>query len=160
MATLHLVCGLPGSGNSTLAAKLEVERQALRQTPDDWIARLHGGDGYDADQRERIEKLQLDVALRALALGVDVVLDNGFWSREERDIYRVRAAAASAETRLYFLDVPADELKQRLAKRNTNPPPGSFVVKPEDIDGWLLVFERPAADEPGLVGAHELLSCG
>ena len=45
MATLHLVCGLPGSGKSTLAAKLEVERQALRLTPDDWIARLLGGDG-------------------------------------------------------------------------------------------------------------------
>lgn len=122
----------------------------LRLTPDDWIARLHGGGGYDAEQRERVEKLQLDVALRAPAPGVDVVLNNGFWSREERDIYRARARAAGTETRLYFLDVSADELKRRLTLRNANPPPGCFVVDPGDIDGWMLVFERPTANEPGL----------
>jgi predicted kinase len=155
MPVLHLVCGLPGSGKSTLAAKLERDNNALRLTPDDWIVQLEG-DGHDGVLRDRIEKLQLDLALRALALGIDVVLDNGFWPRAERDMYRARAASVGAAAKLYFLDVPRDELKRRLVLRNQNPPPGSFVVNPDDVDTWWPLLERPTPDEPGLVPASEL----
>ncbi|MBI1360285.1 MAG: AAA family ATPase [Alphaproteobacteria bacterium] len=151
MATLHLVCGLPGAGKSTLAARLESEYSALRLTPDEWLSRLGSEDGRDPDARDRIEELQLEVALRTLGLGVDVVLDNGFWSRSERDAYRARAKTAGAETALYFLDVPKDELKRRLELRNRALPPHTFHVTGKDIDEWLRIFEAPTADEPGLV---------
>ena len=42
MATLFLMCGLPGSGKTTLAKRIERERGALRLTHDEWIARLYG----------------------------------------------------------------------------------------------------------------------
>ncbi len=35
--TLILICGLPGSGKTTLAQTLEKERNAIRMCPDDWI---------------------------------------------------------------------------------------------------------------------------
>ena len=89
--------------------------------------------------------------MRALALGVDVVWDHGCWSRSERDACRIGAEDVGAGYRLYWLDVPADELKRRLAIRNVDPPVGSFVVTAEDIDAWSPMFERPEADEPGLV---------
>src|SRR5204862_8256337 len=126
MPTLHLICGMPGTGKSTLAANLEREHQALRLTPDDWMAVLVGGDGRDQEMRTKIEGLQLNVAVRALELGLDVVLDNGFWSRRERDEYRTRAAAIGAETRLYYLDIPKEEAKRRVALRNQNLPPNTF----------------------------------
>lgn len=37
MPTLFLMCGLPGSGKTTLAKQLERERSALRLTPDEWL---------------------------------------------------------------------------------------------------------------------------
>jgi predicted kinase len=36
-ATLVLIVGLPGAGKTTLARRLEVERAALRFTPDEWM---------------------------------------------------------------------------------------------------------------------------
>ena len=44
MPTLYLLCGLPGSGKTTLARKLEREAPALRLCPDEWMAPLFGTD--------------------------------------------------------------------------------------------------------------------
>lgn len=150
MPMIHLLCGLPGSGKSTLAAKLERAHGMLRLSPDEWIARLRGGDGRDDAFRDRVLALQFDLAMRALALGVDVVWDHGCWSRAERDACRIAAEGVGAGYRLYWLDIPVDELKRRLAIRNADRPAGSFVVTAADIDEWSPMFERPADDEPGL----------
>lgn len=42
MATLHMMCGLPGAGKTTLARRLEREHRALRLTPDEWVTPLYG----------------------------------------------------------------------------------------------------------------------
>ena len=155
MPTLHLLCGLPGAGKSTLAARLESTHEALRLSPDEWIFRLHGGDGRDDALRDRMLALQFDIAMRVLALGRDVVFDHGVWSRAERDACRAGAASVGADIVVYFLDLATAELKRRLAIRNANPPPGSFVVTAEDIDAWEPMFERPAPDEPYVVRITE-----
>ncbi len=36
MATLHLICGLPCAGKTTLERQLEQDYAALRLTPDEW----------------------------------------------------------------------------------------------------------------------------
>ena len=43
---------------------------------------------------------------RCLELGVDVVLDLGFWSRKERDQVKARARARGADVLLYRLNCP------------------------------------------------------
>jgi predicted kinase len=143
--TLHLVCGLPGSGKSTLAAQLEIEHRALRLTPDVWMSRIVG-EGYDEARRAAVEAVQWDIAARALELGVNVVLENGFWRKAERLAYRDRAAALGARTVLHPLIVPKDELIRRLARRNANPPRHTFAVSSEDLSAWYEAFEPP---EPG-----------
>ncbi len=148
MATLHLICGLPGSGKSTLAARLAESGSILWLSPDRWLRQLNL-DGYDVALRGAVEGLQWDLAKRLLALGVDVLLDNGFWSRAEREGLRTEAAAQGASVRLHYLDVPLDELKHRLAIRNESVPPDSFEVSPADLDQWQAVFEPPDADELG-----------
>jgi predicted kinase len=40
MATLFLICGLPGASKTTLAKQLEASRSALRLCADEWIARI------------------------------------------------------------------------------------------------------------------------
>lgn len=148
MPVLHLVCGLPGSGKSTLAARIAQEEQALWLSPDVWMSRIVG-DGYDEAKRDAVEQVQWETAERALALGTNVVLDNGFWSRSERERLRTRAALLGAETRLHFLDVPLDELKRRLAARNRDLPEHVFAVAEADIEKWSRLFEAPALDELG-----------
>lgn len=145
MTTLHLVCGLPGSGKTTLARQLETTG-AVWLSPDKWMSRIVGT-GYDDARRDAVEAVQWDLAQRLLSLGISVILDNGFWNREERTRYRTRGEELGAEVRLHFLDVPLDELKRRLAERNRSLPNDSFAVSEEDIERWSRLFEPPSVDE-------------
>ena len=146
MPILHLICGLPGSGKTTLARRLERELPALRLTPDEWMARIVG-DGYDDAKRAAVEAVQWEIAARALSLGVDVILENGFWLRRDRDDFRARAAALGAATKLHFLDVPRDELLRRLALRNAALPQDTFRIGEGQLDLWSTWFEPPTPDE-------------
>jgi predicted kinase len=146
MPVLHLICGLPGSGKTTLARQLERDLSALRLAPDEWMGRIVG-DGYDESKRAAVEAVQWEIAARALTLGIDVILENGFWSRAERNDFRSRAAVLGAVTRLHFLDVPRDELSRRLALRNAALPADTFRVTDAQLDLWSRQFEPPGADE-------------
>ena len=148
--TLHLIVGLPGSGKTTLARRLERELQALRLCPDEWIAALYGNAPpapiLDA-ARDPVEQLQWAVAARALQLGVSVILEFGFWSRSERESFRAWAAELGAATEVHALVLPEEELWSRLARRNAALPPGTFAITREQLAAWSKVFEPPAPDE-------------
>jgi predicted kinase len=148
VAVLHLICGLPGSGKSTLARRLETELGAVRLGPDEWLSRLEA-DFYDEVLREKIEALQWQLTQRLLTIGNAVILENGFWSRAERDLYRSAANKIGAATKIHFLDVPIPELKRRLRQRNTSGDTNSPPVDPADLDRWVLLFEPPGEDELG-----------
>ncbi len=149
-ATLFLICGLPGAGKTTLAKQLEVEHCALRLTPDEWIAELlpEGWDRAELDRlRAPVEALQWKVARRALALGQNVVLDWGLWSREERDQLREGARALGARAEVRYLNPAREELVARLARRGPKLRPGEFEVSEEELDLWATWLEPPTPDE-------------
>ena len=142
--------GLPCSGKTTLARRLEYQHSALRLTLDEWHLRLFGQDAEDPEHNSRhriIETLQWDVARRALALGTNVILDFGFWTREEREDYRSRAKQLGASSEVHFLDVPDDELLRRLAQRNTQSSVLAFHIPEEMMKPWIAFFQKPMPDE-------------
>ena len=150
MATLILICGLPGSGKTTKAKQLELERSALRLTPDEWIRPLYGAhptrEVLDS-ARDPVETLMWVVAARALALNLNVILDFGFWSQSEREEFRGRAASLGAGSEVCFLDVSHQELLRRLAARNTALPADAFHVSETDLTKWSHIFEPPTKEE-------------
>jgi predicted kinase len=150
VATLYLMVGLPCSGKTTLARVLERQHSALRLTLDEWHIRLFGQDAEDSEHDSRhtlIETLQWDVASRALALGINVILDFGFWARGEREDYRWRARQLGAGSEVHFLDVAESELLRRLAQRNAQSPPLAFHIPEEMMRPWIASFQRPTPEE-------------
>ena len=150
MATLILICGLPGAGKTSFARQLEAERGALRLTPDEWITRIFGPNPSREvldGARDPIEALQWGVAAQALQSGLDVILDFGFWSRSEREDFRSRAVDLGAASEVHFLDASHHVLATRLAARNADPPPNTFRVSEEQLEEWARLFEPPTWDE-------------
>ena len=150
VATLHLMVGLPCSGKTTLARKLEQERSALRLTPDEWQIPLFGQDAQEPEHDARhslIESMLWNIASRALDLGINVILDFGFWAREEREDFRSRAKQLGASSEVHYLDVSEDELLRRLEERNLQASQESFVISREAMKSWIASFQKPTPDE-------------
>jgi predicted kinase len=146
MATLFLIVGLPGAGKTTRAKELAAARRALRLTPDEWMIPLFGEPLAD-DKRDVIEGRFISVALQSLRLGTSVVLDFGFWRRDERDALRWLARSVNASSQVIYLEVNRDEEFRRIAHRQATAPEQTFPVTNADLDLWREEFEIPDAAE-------------
>ncbi len=121
MPKAHLVFGFLGSGKTTLAKRLEIQHSAVRFTPDEWMARPFGEDppaDTFQDRASAILDLMQPIWARCLSLGLDVVLDYGFWSRAERDRARATVEDLGATPVLWAVSCSDDEARKRIALRN------------------------------------------
>ena len=144
-ARLIVICGLPGSGKTTLARVLEDRYRAVRFAPDEWMDALCI-DLYDEERRAKIEELQWKFAQRLLTLGVTVIIEWGTWGRSERDRLRIGARALGAPVELRYLDAPLDLLFERIRNRAMESPP----IRREDLAKWLSSFQAPTDEEMAL----------
>lgn len=150
MATLYLMVGLPCSGKTTKAKKLEKELSALRLTPDDWHVTLFGHDVHDPDHDKRhglIEDMLWEIALRTLSLGTNIILDFGFWAKEEREYFRSEAKKIGARSEIVFMDVDKEELLKRVRIRNKNLTNKIHYIPEDMMMGWIDFFQKPDTDE-------------
>jgi predicted kinase len=143
---LVLLCGLPASGKTTLARKLEDAYGAVRLNPDEWESALDV-DPFDEGFQARLEAEFWELAQRLLVLGTSVVLEWGFWARSERDEKREAARALGVAVELRFLDAPYDELVRRVVARHAA---GGIAITESDMERYQGVFQRPTDDELAL----------
>lgn len=145
-ATVHLLVGLPAAGKTALARELEQECPALRLTPDEWQIALFDG-ANPAGKRDLVEGRLILVGLRAAQLGLDVVLDFGLWSRQERAALRWLAARVGARGVVHYLPVDPEEQRHRVLDRFKSAPERTFPMSVEDLTRWRGLFEEPDAQE-------------
>ena len=147
VAKLFLIVGLPGAGKTTLAKALAAERRALRLTPDEWVIALFGG--RDDVRRWVLEARLLSLAFEALRLDTSIVLDFGFWGRDERSALRWLARAAGVECEVVYVAVDRATQLVRIAHRQATTPDQTFPMTEAEVDTWRAQFQAPDQAELG-----------
>jgi predicted kinase len=154
---VYLICGFIGAGKTTFAKKLEEQTGAVRITKDEWSIRLIGNDpeivGY-AEWDHKICELSRDVALRLAGKGVDVIIDEGFWEKEQRDEMKERAGTVGAKAVMYYVEAPIETIRERVAGRNDNLTSDSFKISREMLDNYLMYWQPPDKDEDYILASE------
>ncbi len=144
-ARLIIICGMPGSGKTTLGKCLEESLDAVRLSPDEWMDAL-GVNLYDEASRARIEALQWKLGQKLLKLGLVVIIEWGTWGKSERDTLRDEARKLGAAVELHYLSAAPEVLFERIQRRGREDPP----IKREDVLRWAEIFQVPTEEEMSL----------
>ncbi|GAA3916679.1 ATP-binding protein [Actinoplanes auranticolor] len=144
--TLFLTVGLPCTGKTTAARRIEVEQQALRLTKDEWIKALYGHENPPL-AGDVIEGRLIQIALRALELGTNVVIDYGLWSRNERSALRQAAKDLGANAELHYFELPLAEQRKRADRRQAEAPHTTWPMSDEELAEWAAAIEIPTPGE-------------
>lgn len=147
---LHLVCGKIAAGKSTLARRLANETGTILIAEDFWLSRLYKDEQKTLEDYVRNSRRLREVMgphIEALlGAGLSVVLDFPANTPPVRAWMRGLAEAAKAEHRLHFLDVPDEECKARLRRRNAEGK-HEFAATDAEYEQFTRYFVAPNSDE-------------
>ncbi|MEO5710433.1 MAG: ATP-binding protein [Nocardioidaceae bacterium] len=144
--TLFLTIGLPGTGKTTAARRIEIEQSALRLTKDEWVKALYGHENPPSAQ-DVIEGRLIQIGLRALELGVSVVIDFGLWGRDERSALRQAAAEVGAMVEMRYFELTPTEQRSRLDQRQADNSTTSWPMSDEELRAWAAAIDVPTPGE-------------
>ena len=143
---MFVMVGLPAAGKTSRAKEIASACNALRLTPDEWMIPLFGQEQPEG-KRIVVEGRLIWLALAALRIGVNVVLDFGVWARVERSALRALAASVGATSELVYLQVAEAEQWRRVQARGLTEIETTFEMTRADLDGWRPGFQPPDAAE-------------
>jgi carboxylesterase len=148
--TVHLFCGLPGSGKTRLAKEIESKQRAVRFTLDEWMIALTDASIFDDEYgvvAARLREKIWQTAVSLLNLGIDVILDWSLWNQQKRSEMIANIEAIGANHKLYYLNIPHVVLRKRLAERNEAAQPHTHTIPDAEFLRFAPLFEPPTSDE-------------
>ncbi len=120
MAEVIMTCGRICSGKSTYAEELRKRLGAVVLSVDEITLALFGQDVGDMHDTyvERTKNYLFEKSVQIAAGGIDVILDWGYWTKEERRYAHEFYSSRGIKCSLHYIDVPDDEWHRRIKKRN------------------------------------------
>ncbi len=152
MAKVYLICGKICSGKSTYAEQLRVQNNAVLLSTDEITLALFGqhcGDKHD-DYVERTQTYLFNKSLELIEVGINVILDWGFWLRVERDYAREFYNSRNIECEFHYVDISDETRKARLKKRNGEvlaEETSAYYIDDNLAEKFASIFEEPSEDE-------------
>ena len=152
MAKIYAICGKICSGKSTYCETLRAEKRAMLLSIDELMLAMFDpelGENHDKVSGRAKEYL-LARAKELLEIGVDVVLDWGFWTREGRDEFRSYCTRSGIEMEMRYLHMSGPEWERRIAKRNAQVQAGrsdAYLVDEGLMEKFSRMFQEPDRDE-------------
>jgi predicted kinase len=147
----YIICGFIGAGKTTFARKLEKETGAIRITKDEWIIKIFGNkitsDKNFKSYDKKITELAKDIAFKILESGKDVIIDEGFWVKSQRDEIKNNIINVGAKPIFYYLECPIEKMKERVINRSNYPSIDSFEINKDLFDKYLKYWEPPIKEE-------------
>ena len=147
----YVICGFIGAGKTTFARKLEKETKAIRITKDEWMIKIFGNKITSDKNFERYDKniteLATDIAFEILKSGGDVIIDEGFWVKSQRDDIKKKILNIGAKPMLYYVECSVEKMRERVVNRSKTPPLDSFEINEEMFDKYLKYWEPPSKEE-------------
>ena len=154
MATAHLISGLPCSGKTTFANSLRTDLGGVAFSLDKWLITLFGQYsiaevGHEEHVRRVLSSRELiwEAGSEFLKRGVDVILDDGFFLRDNRMRVVDAARQLGAAAKIYFIDTPLAVIQSRLEMRNARLPRYNFWIGPDTLEAFAKLYEVPTDDE-------------
>jgi predicted kinase len=149
--TAYIICGFIGAGKTTFARKLEKETGAIRITKDEWIVKIFGNkitsDKNFARYDKNTTELAKDITFKILRAGKDVIIDEGFWAKSQRNELKERIMKAGAKWTLYYVEADLGEMRMRVVDRSQNPGKDSFEISVEMFEDYVKYWEPPTTEE-------------
>ena len=152
MAKVILICGKICSGKSTYAEQLRIQNNAVVLSTDEITLALFGqhcGDKYD-DYVERTQNYLFNKSLELIEVGINVILDWGFWMKEERDYAREFYNSRNIECEFHYIDISDETWKSRLKKRNSEviaETTSAYYIDDNLAEKFASMFVVPYEDE-------------
>jgi predicted kinase len=149
-----LISGLPCSGKTTYANGLRTDLGGVAFSLDRWLITSFGKYsiaevGHEEHVRRVLANRELiwDATSEFLKRGVDVILDDGFFLRENRMRVIAESRLLGAVAKIHFIDTPLAVIRSRLEARNASLPRYNFWIGPDTLQAFAELFETPTADE-------------
>ena len=108
---LILVCGLPGTGKTTVAEKIADKTKAYVFNTDAIRKEMFKKPAYTDKEKKMVYDLLLEMSEKFLGVAKNVVLDGTFYKKELRD--RVRDIAKRTGSAFHVVEVVCDETEVR-----------------------------------------------